>query len=244
MEVIAEKIEIRYTFKEVEKNLYKQALKIINKFPNKYEVDELVNEVWLMGNIQKVKDIRYVSRRAFFDMIDYIRKIEGRPIGSNGVVNKYHKRELTNQDGIIIFFNNIENKGRTYIDEVNDKDEVNFVLSHIPEKYKDFLIKYYFKHMTLKEIGKTEGRCENTMSTKRKKALEFIREEEIITTDKRLTNSQKNQKNPFDSRWKYDSNRKNKIKEPINVLPEYVSDFEIGNESALEEEFMLEKDWE
>ena len=40
----------------------------------KFEVDELVNQVWIYGYVQKLKDIQLVWLRADYDMRDYIRE--------------------------------------------------------------------------------------------------------------------------------------------------------------------------
>ena len=59
-----------------------QILRILNTVARKYskrskgkfEVDELVNEVWLYGYVQKLKDIQLVWLRARLDMIKYMRR--------------------------------------------------------------------------------------------------------------------------------------------------------------------------
>ena len=49
------------------------ARKYSKRWGGKFEVDELVNQVWLMGEVQQMPDIRLVWGRAKYDMIDYMR---------------------------------------------------------------------------------------------------------------------------------------------------------------------------
>lgn len=39
---------------------------------NKFECWELINEVWLAGNVQKLDSMEYASHRIYFDMMHYI----------------------------------------------------------------------------------------------------------------------------------------------------------------------------
>lgn len=53
--------------------------RIAPRFANyKYEINELVNAVWLMGNVQKLENIKFAAHRIRYDIIDYIRSQEGR----------------------------------------------------------------------------------------------------------------------------------------------------------------------
>ena len=64
------------TYEQLAPALYKWASILSHRFPM-FERDELVNAVWLMGRIQKVKHIKFASKRAKCDMIDYIRMQTG-----------------------------------------------------------------------------------------------------------------------------------------------------------------------
>ncbi len=235
----------KFSFEEIEKNLYKQAHKICKRFPGKYEVNELVNEVWLMGDVQRVKNIKFVAARAYFDMICYIRRKEGRKAMRKGVVNDRPKY-LTNmskkdrygtEQSFFYWQEDLRENGTK---EVDDRDEVEYALSFLPEKLSKILRLYYFEEMSLKEIGKSMGLSECRISVLRKKALQQIIEEEYITTDLRVTDAQK-KKNSLDAR----SYGNRCIEKPVvEVLPEYVSDYEIDNECAFDEDFVLERDWE
>jgi RNA polymerase sigma factor (sigma-70 family) len=60
------------TYEQLAPALYKQA-GILAKKCFAFKAHELVAECWLMGNVQKLKSIKFASRRAYYDMIDYIR---------------------------------------------------------------------------------------------------------------------------------------------------------------------------
>jgi RNA polymerase sigma factor (sigma-70 family) len=61
------------TYEQLAPSLYKWANIFACKF-NEFERDELVNAVWEIGRIQKLKNIKFASRRAKNDMIDYMRR--------------------------------------------------------------------------------------------------------------------------------------------------------------------------
>lgn len=58
------------TFKELEIVLHKWAHYFSNR---EFEHWELINAVWLKGDVQKLKSIKLASARVRFDMIDYMR---------------------------------------------------------------------------------------------------------------------------------------------------------------------------
>ena len=65
------------TYEKLRPILYKIASKYARAYHFKYEIDELINEVWLAGRVQNLADIRFATRRISFDIIDYIRQQEG-----------------------------------------------------------------------------------------------------------------------------------------------------------------------
>jgi RNA polymerase sigma factor (sigma-70 family) len=243
-------MEIKYKFEQIEKVLYKQAHKIRKYFPNKYEVDELVNEVWLRGKIQKLDDVRFVAKRAYFDMIDYVRSIEGRHVMRGGEYKK-RARGFTNYHDALTrsnpsnendFFDSSPIQGRTDIEAMIDKEQAEYILSCLPEQEAEVLRVYYFGEKNLKETGEILGLSECRTSSVRRSALQLtaiaarlFKEYPDILRDQENNNSF--DANLFSHRPVYET----KLEE---VLPEYVADFEIDNECATSEEFVLEKDWE
>ncbi len=66
------------TYEQVEPHLYKWARHFAYISSGRFQTEELVAEVWLMGKVQNVKNIKFASRRAKHDIIDYMRTQNGR----------------------------------------------------------------------------------------------------------------------------------------------------------------------
>ena len=64
------------TYEQLAPSLYKWGRILSVKFP-RFQAHELINAVWLKGDIQNVKNIRFASKRAKCDMIDYMRDETG-----------------------------------------------------------------------------------------------------------------------------------------------------------------------
>ena len=62
-----------HNYKELESLLYKWAHYFSKRSNRQFEPDELINELWLKGGIQKLKNVKLASNRIKFDMIYYIR---------------------------------------------------------------------------------------------------------------------------------------------------------------------------
>jgi hypothetical protein len=192
-----ESSETKFTFEEVRSHLYKQAIKVHKRFYGRYEINELVNEVWVKGSIQELENIKYVSARAYYDMIDYIRVIEGKCMTYKGMSyraprakNNMHSSTIdigTQQLDIFYgygshdrdFFDRQEDTKRSYIDYVDDKDEVEYILSHLSEQHLDFIKKHFFEGLTLKEIAKQFQIAKRTAWGRRHKILKNIRMERM-----------------------------------------------------------------
>ncbi|MFW6009351.1 MAG: sigma-70 family RNA polymerase sigma factor [archaeon] len=170
----------KYIFKKIKNILYHQAHKIKKRFNDRYEVDELVNEVWLKGDIHKV-DIYNVKTRAYWDMIDYIRRIEGRK-------GTFREKTLlltnrTSVDDKENYFDKIIDSRLNCIQTFLNKEQVKKFISILPEKKKNIIKKYYLRGMNLKDIGKIYNVKGSTISKIKKQSIEEIREEfDIITS--------------------------------------------------------------
>jgi hypothetical protein len=117
----------------------------------------------------------------------------------------------------------------------------------LPEQEAKVLRTYYFGEKNLKETGVAIGLSECRASQLRISALQLtaiaarlFKEYPNILRDREKNNSLSAMKflhrPPFEEKPKEE-----KLEE---ILPEYVSDFEIDNEYSTSEEFVLEKDWE
>jgi len=229
--------EVRYSFEEIESILYKQAYRIKKNFPNKYEADELVNEVWLKGGIQKLDNIKFLAARAYWDMIDYIRSVEGRHRMIKGVffdmpkhITNFHnikKRFGTEVEND--FFNNRETKEQNYCDSVDDKDEIDHLLQYLSDKKQTILKKYFLEGMSLVDIGALFGVKGPIICSHKRKALEKIREVHNIEV------REEKKRQLRDKFVKSESSLQ-------EILPEYISDYEIDNQYALDEDLILADD--
>lgn len=235
-----------FTFDQIKNHLYKAAIRFYHKFPNKYEVDEIVNIVWVMGNVQKLDNIKYVSGRAYFDVIDHVRKQEGSKAMRYGVIND-QVREINNMHHRdpayekTDFFSDVVNK-YDCVECVDNKDQAEYILSCLPEQDAQVLRKYYLEDLNLKEVGEKLGLSESRVSAIRKDAIQLsIVAARLFRYDSNIIEAQK-KNNAIDARCIRNSMpREEELEE---ILPEYVADFEIDNECAIDEEFVLERDWE
>lgn len=236
-----------FTFEQVEKPLYAAAWAMHRKFPM-YEVHELVNEAWLQGDIQRVEDIKFVKRRAYFDMVQYLRGQLGRNfMRSKDSTGNF--REKTNKHDLFcpdwydgdrrydFFESHLIDDGLSYFDCVDNKEAADLVLSRLGKlnkRFVDILRMYYYDGMTMREIGDELDRKECTISVTISRALEVIKEEGLLVSDLRITDAHKakgKQRKRQNTFWKPPEEEE----ELVDVLPEYVSDFEIENDSAFED---------
>ena len=225
MDEVSQGSEIRYPFEQISEILYKQAHKVKQFFPNKYEVDELVNEVWLNGGIQRVKNPKFIAGRAYWDMIDYMKTIEGRQFLRKGVkhprpkhyTNLHNLKTGIDPDGLHDHFQSIASRHREEINRVIDREEIEELLKVLSPKRRLIIEQYFFKEMTLVDIGKLTGTSESSACTKKAEAIKFIRGGNAIKVEKKKTN-------------------KEVAKKPLEqILPEYVADYEIGSGYVFEE---------
>ncbi|MCD6436260.1 MAG: sigma-70 family RNA polymerase sigma factor [Clostridiales bacterium] len=214
-----------FNFEEVENILYKQAHKIRCLFPNKYELDELVNEVWVKGSIHKLDNIKYVASRAHWDMIDYLRKVEGRKITKNGKqVNSLSFR--TNMHDIKPWSEH-SNDMFEYISSredftklIDNNDEIEHLFRCLNKKEIKLLTEFFINEKSLIEVGEIFGVTGPRISNAKKKAIEVIRYMNDIIVKKIEKKKVSNKNIPL-----------------VNILPEYVADFEIDNECGVGDEY-------
>lgn len=229
-----------FTFEQIEKPLYSAARAMRRKFPM-YEVNELVNAVWLKGDVQRVANIKFVRKRAYYDMIHYLRQERGssfmRHKDSTG-----HFREKTNRhrdyraDEIKGYL--FDNDGSSDYDHIDNKEEAEHILSRLGrlnERYAKILRMYFYDGMTMLEIGEKLNRKLCTISVTISRALKTIKDCEFAFNDIRITDAQK-VKVPIRRRQNvFWTPPEEKMEEqPMEeILPGYVVDFEIGNECTV-----------
>ncbi len=240
---------VNFKFKQIEKNLYAAAWAMHKKFPM-YEVDELVNAVWLIGDVQRVSDIKFVRKRAYYDMIQYIRTQRGysfmRHRDSTG-----HFKEKTNRHEDYLHNAFQDNRKHDYFEDhlfdedgssdyeqVDNKEEAGRVLERLGklnERYVDILRMYYYDGMTMQEIGDKLNRRLCTISITITRALETIKDCGFTFDDMRITDREKargKQRKRQNTFWTPPEETEEEL---VDVLPEYVSDFEIDNDCAFDD---------
>ena len=159
------------TYKQLKPVLYTVAKRFTN---HKYEIDELINEVWLLGNVQKSADIRLVYRRCYYDIIDYLRTQEGRKEQTclRKPSNKY-RVHFKSMDADTEFTNNGEHD--TYkifmgaedenLNQVDFDDDIDLLLKKLCNSPREKLIvRLKLKGYKQKEIGLAIGLTESRIS--------------------------------------------------------------------------------
>jgi len=178
------------TYEELKPILVHTAMKFANY---KYEVDELVNAVWLMGDVQKLPDIRLAYKRIHYDIIEYIRTQEGRKHRANTRESSYkYRTNFKSYNAETEFVDNYEHS--TYemfmgdedvgFAKVDFKDELESLIKGSCNNCEDRLIvKMRLDGFTLAEIGKTidltESRISQLMTDLGKRLLVKIKSDGI-----------------------------------------------------------------
>jgi hypothetical protein len=169
---------IMLTYEELEKVLYVVAKKYAKHLGGKVQVDELVNAVWLKGNIQKLPDIRLAWRRAIYDMIDYVRTEFGYKdrcrILSTGKLNpnygrpgpkmRVHMRTIdtcATEDGMTL----AETLGECDLrfNEIDESDFFNFICHNLTRREK-LIVSLKLHGFTHKEVGEVVELAESRVS--------------------------------------------------------------------------------
>lgn len=183
-----------FTYKEVAPHLYKWA-RYYHKLCRDFDVNELVNEVWAKGKIHELKNIKFVSARVQYDIIDYMRQ----KTRSRGMYWKKQHIDVpeffTNceveyeGDEMMSYFGNIPSNHFNSTQEVENKDEIQYRLQFLTDKQRKLIDMYYFEEIGFKEIGERIGVAECTAFKWTHEALKICKDAPIR---KILISSQKN----------------------------------------------------
>lgn len=111
----------------------------------RHDLWELVAEVWLKGNVQKLDDIRKVSQRVRYDMIDYMRSYDKR--------KSVYRMEQEEIEDLTIF------EVEACADMVEIQDTVRFLLQNSKLNYREIevLEQYFWGSRTLRQISEITG---------------------------------------------------------------------------------------
>ena len=160
-------------YEQLEPYIYKWAHHFRKKYNHRFEADELVNEVWAHGKVQKMNDIQLASNRAKFDMIDYVR----RETNGRVQVNKQYKsgpKVFTNveymgsseEDNFWDAMNFKNKKNNCYDEElkrIDDIDEINDIMQFPSEKQKRYMNMYFLEGKNQSEIASELSVVESTV---------------------------------------------------------------------------------
>ena len=241
----------KHTFEQIEGQLYNAAYAICRKFPNRFEPNELVNEVWVFGDVQRVESVKYVYKRAYYDMVKYIRSLYGNSFmrskdsSGNFSRNKHNMANCYDQTHYDFFEFSVVDDGEQCFNYLDNHEAVERALSCLENKdprAAKVLRMYFLEEMILKDVAKEIGLSEAGVFLVKNKALETIRECGYISSDIRITDAQKQRE--ANKKKSYHCVKKVEEASLVDILPEYISDFEIDNEYAMDEEFVLERDWD
>jgi RNA polymerase sigma factor (sigma-70 family) len=140
----------------------------INKF---FEVDELINAVWEMGNIQEIP-IELASGRIRWDMIDYMRKITScrrneRHEKAGKFVPAYTSldvvREVSSDDSHKTLAEILPKEIKVLV-TLEEKEFIEFYLQGFEQQAKSVVILYIFYGLSMREIGEALGVSESRVS--------------------------------------------------------------------------------
>lgn len=152
------------TYEELKPILIHMARRFANY---KYEVNELINAVWLIGEVQKLPDIRLAYKRIHYDIIEYMRTQEGRKRQATGKSDRKYRTnfksysrqtELEDNDNTYEMFLGKEDIGFAKVDF---DDELKLLIKQDEER---LIIKLRLEGLTHPEIGKTIGVCSSRIS--------------------------------------------------------------------------------
>jgi RNA polymerase sigma factor (sigma-70 family) len=165
----------KYSVDELLNGMRYEAIGIVRRCKNTFEVDELVNEAWIAGVNSDLPSKYQRLKRAKWDMEHYVRTRLGRKIMVKG--------EEADRP---VFFTNIEGYEEhgidTNIDRVDTHEFLDFLvyknsMCTLKPIEKEIIESYYLKEMKLKEIGEKLDISEGSVSYMLKKALKECREE-------------------------------------------------------------------
>ena len=143
-----------------------------------YEVNELVNEVWLKGKVQRSGSPKHLVQVAYCDMMDYMRTQDGRRWGDR----RSKLRKAKSLDSVNLEFNDGESYGAFLgkedenFDLTDNKEQLKVLMAPLSRAQKLAVIMYYAHNFKNKEIGHVAGLDASRITQLRKEALILMRD--------------------------------------------------------------------
>jgi len=138
---------VEHTFKQLRKALYKWAAYFCKKYRGRFELDELVNAVWVRGKVQKVPKIEMASSKIRWEMLSYIAsELKLRKVNSINFFTNfdslYDNVQHHEDDELAKLYSQLDDG----FDQVDAKDfvDVDFVWPYLTtEQQKIIKLRYY-----------------------------------------------------------------------------------------------------
>ncbi len=126
------------TYEDVAPALWTVAGKLAKKSKQRFDPKELVSECWLQGRIQRLSNIKFAYQRAYFDMIDYMRREEKERIrNSISISEEFHPY-------------------KEHVFSIEEADEIKALLKGVPWKQKK-ICRLLIEGYNRQEIAKITG---------------------------------------------------------------------------------------
>ncbi len=164
-----------FSYERLKPSLYKWANYFEVRSGHKYEFWELINAVWVRGNIQKIKNIKYVSRKVYQDMVDYMRLQGGRTgcCKNNKLADTLSIEYFYGED---LFIKDILESEENFINEVLAREIWKYVFdSDLLNEREKMIMEMTYKGTTAVKIGKILGITGEYVAQIRKKTLLKLR---------------------------------------------------------------------
>lgn len=160
-----------FSFEELRFVLYKWAHYFEKRSNGKYEFWELINAVWLCGNIQHLKSIKFAPRKVYQDMVDYIREQEGRKGGSQHTA-LYNMRSLEypirrGNSADELFLRDLIPDKNSFFSKIYAKELWERIFNNgllLSERNKTILRLTFEDDLTMREIGEKLGMSQSRVS--------------------------------------------------------------------------------
>lgn len=214
------------TYEQLAPALYKQARKLCGNISG-FQVHELINACWLMGEIQKLESINFAQARAKYDMLDYIRRETGsrpkqnatrksdalRNKGSNEHVLQNHDHANPtvkslqtvlwyDKDGEYLLQDDIPGKIDAEPENIDAKDLFDRLCRGLNRQESLILKLRFLEDFEMKKIGIVIGVCESRVSQMLANLLPRIR---VILKNLRLTEKVNNRREGHKPQFKRDA---------------------------------------
>lgn len=174
-------INTGFSFEELCPALYKWAHYFENRSDGKYEFWELINSVWLRGEIQHLQNIKYVSKKVYHNMVDYIRECESRR-GYAKHIALGNMRSLeypikSSKSADEVFLRDVILDRENILNKICAKDVWNLVFNNglLSERKKAILRLMFEEDLTMREVGEKLGISQSRVSQLMKDVMPKLR---------------------------------------------------------------------